>query len=139
MTTTSGTIQRTARTHCRGTASNPAGDAALRHPWHDRSHPQENWKGPTMRTSTTARTDRPLAATLMTSLLLTLLLLPAVPSLLDGISRRAHRLARGREAGVSVVEWLLLTTIIAAAAITIGAIVIGKFTTKANELDLTTP
>ena len=36
-------------------------------------------------------------------------------------------------------EWLLLTTIIAAAAITIGAIVIGKFTTKANELDLTTP
>jgi len=72
-----------------------------------------------------------------------LLLLPAVPALLvflmGGISRRAHRLAQGRDAGVSVVEWLLLTTIIAGAAIAIGVIVVGEFTSKANDLDLTTP
>ena len=60
-------------------------------------------------------------------LLLPVLLLPAllsstVPTLMAGLSRRARRLAQARESGVSVVEWLLLTTIIAAAAITIGAI-----------------
>ena len=92
-----------------------------------------------MRTSTTARPDHPLMLAVAALLLPALLLLPTVPTLMDGISRRAHRLARSKDTGASVVEWLLLTTIIAAAAITIGAIVIGKFTTKANELDLTTP
>ncbi len=97
-----------------------------------------------MSTSPTTRADRPPTtrpptASIVGSLLPALLLLPVVPALLDGIHRRSRRLAGGRDAGVSVVEWLLLTTIIAAAAIAIGAIVIGKFTSKANELDLTTP
>lgn len=92
-----------------------------------------------MRTSAPARPDHPLTLAVAAVLLPALLLLPTVPTLMAGISRRARRLAQGRDAGVSVVEWLLLTTIIAAAALTIGAIVIGKFTTKANELDLTTP
>jgi len=80
-----------------------------------------------------------MLAVLLAVVLPVLLLLPAVPALMGGIRRRAHRLAQGRDAGVSVVEWLLLTTIIAAAAIAIGVIVVGEFTSKANDLDLTTP
>lgn len=100
-----------------------------------------------MNTSSTIRTVRPpssttaarLAPSLVSTMLASLLLLPAVPTLLDGIRRRSRRLAGGRDAGVSVVEWLLITTIIAGAAIAIGAIVVAEFTSKANELDLTTP
>ncbi|MGJ7452794.1 hypothetical protein [Aquipuribacter sp. MA13-13] len=98
-----------------------------------------------MSTSPTTRADRPpttsapLLPSLLAVVLAALLLLPAVPTLLDGIHRRSRRLADGRDAGVSVVEWLLITTIIAAAAIAIGAIVVAEFTSKANELDLTTP
>ncbi|MGJ7452800.1 hypothetical protein [Aquipuribacter sp. MA13-13] len=100
-----------------------------------------------MNTSPTIRTDRPPSTTttarpapsLVSAVLASLLLLPAVPTLLDGIHRRSRRLAGGRDAGVSVVEWLLITTIIAGAAIAIGAIVVAEFTSKANELDLTTP
>ena len=84
-----------------------------------------------MRTLTTARTD----LTLSVAVSLTLLL----PLLLDGARTRTRRLRQRSDEGASVVEWLLITTLVAGAAIAIGAIVIGRFTTKANELDLTTP
>lgn len=84
-----------------------------------------------MRTLTTARTD----LTLSVAVSLTLLL----PLLLDGARTRTRRLRQRGDEGASVVEWLLITTLVAGAAIAIGAIVIGRFTTKANELDLTTP
>ena len=84
-----------------------------------------------MRTLTTARTD----LTLSVAVSLTLLL----PLLLDGARARTRRLRQRGDEGASVVEWLLITTLVAGAAIAIGAIVIGRFTTKANELDLTTP
>ena len=84
-----------------------------------------------MRTLTTARTD----LTLSVAVSLTLLL----PLLLDGVQSRTRRLRQRGDEGASVVEWLLITTLVAGAAIAIGAIVIGRFTTKANELDLTTP
>lgn len=100
-----------------------------------------------MNTSSPTRAERPPTSTgtawllpaLLPAVLAALLLLPAVPTLLDGIHRRSRRLVGGRDAGVSVVEWLLITTIIAGAAIAIGAIVVAEFTSKANELDLTTP
>ena len=84
-----------------------------------------------MRNLTTARTD----LTLSVAVSLTLLL----PLLLNGARTRTRRLRQRGDEGASVVEWLLITTLVAGAAIAIGAIVIGRFTTKANELDLTTP
>lgn len=84
-----------------------------------------------MRPLTSARTD----LTLSVAVSLTLLL----PVLLDEARTRTRRLRQRGDEGASVVEWLLITTIVAGAAIAIGAIVIGRLTDKATALDLTTP
>lgn len=85
-----------------------------------------------MRTTTrTTRTQPGLALAVSATLLL--------PALLGALSVRTRRMTQMKDDGASIVEWLLITALVVGAAVAIGAIVVGKFTTKANELDLTTP
>ena len=46
--------------------------------------------------------------------------------------------ARRSEAGASAVEWVVITALLIGVAIAVGAIVMTKLTSKANELNLDT-
>ena len=44
--------------------------------------------------------------------------------------------ASDAEGGVSVVEWVIIASVVAALAIVVGAIIVSKVTTKANNINL---
>ncbi len=44
--------------------------------------------------------------------------------------------ARRSERGASAVEWVLISALLIGVAIAVGAIILGKLTGKANDLDL---
>lgn len=50
--------------------------------------------------------------------------------------RARYDLARTDERGEGVVQWVIIVAIVAALAIAVGAIIVAKVTTKANNINL---
>jgi hypothetical protein len=48
----------------------------------------------------------------------------------------ARRREGGDEAGVSIVEWVIIVAVVAGLAIAVGAIIVSKVTAKANGINL---
>jgi Flp pilus assembly pilin Flp len=48
----------------------------------------------------------------------------------------ARRRKCGDEAGVSIVEWVIIVAVVAGLAIAVGAIIVSKVTAKANGINL---
>lgn len=61
-----------------------------------------------------------------------------VVAVLGDLGGRARQRMRG-DAGVSVVEWVIIAAVVATIALGVGVILTQKLNDKANELDLTTP
>lgn len=59
--------------------------------------------------------------------------------LLRGRMDRASKLAARGERGASAVEWVVITAILVAVAIAVGAILVPKIKGKANSVDFDTP
>lgn len=83
--------------------------------------------------------DRVLGRVEMVGVVLPVLALPVVLglSMLDRGRRRVRR--DGADAGVSVLEWVLISALVITIAGIVGAVILTKTRDKANELDLTTP
>jgi len=62
--------------------------------------------------------------------------LPAELQALTYWLKARYHLARGDERGESVVQWVIIVAIVAALAIAVGAIIVSKVTTKANNINL---
>lgn len=77
------------------------------------------------------------ATWLVLTLPLTLTLL--VPTLLGVATRSTARARQARDVGASTVEIVMWIAVLAAVVVTVAVILTTKLTTKANELDLTTP
>ena len=87
----------------------------------------------------TTRRHAVLARLVGAALMLPLTALPVLIGLAvtDRVSARLR--ASGRDAGVSAVEWVLITAVAVTIVAAVAVVIRQRITDKANSLDLTTP
>lgn len=58
--------------------------------------------------------------------------------LIRGRIDRARALSASGDTGASVIEWVIITAILLAVALTVGGVIVNKINNKADELELDT-